>query len=105
ALLEAVADFASISLVNARLFRALEQTAEAARGDVKRQNALVEGMREKVAEEVQAAIYPLNLVMTEMPGNLNNEQKQALQSVQAALLRITRAAEKTVPAEAALRKT
>lgn len=104
ALLEAVADFASISLVNARLFRAFEQTAEAARGDVKRQNALLENLREKVAEEVQAAVYPLNLVLTEMPGNLNEEQKQALQSVQVALQRVTRAAEKTMPSEAALRK-
>jgi hypothetical protein len=100
-----VADFASISLVNARLFRAYEQTAEAARGDVKRQNAMLEGLREKLAQEVQTAIYPLNLVLTEMPGNLNNDQKQALQSVQTALQRLTRAAEKTVPAaEAALRK-
>jgi DNA-binding response OmpR family regulator len=103
-LLEAVADFASISLVNSRLFRAYEQTAEAARGDVKRQNAMLEALREKVAEEVQAAFYPLNLVLTEMPGNLNVEQKQALQTVQGALQRITRSAEKTVPAEAALRK-
>jgi DNA-binding response OmpR family regulator len=104
-LLQAVADFASISLVNARLFRAYEQTAEAARGDVKRQNAMLEGLREKLAQEVQTAIYPLNLVLTEMPGNLNNDQKQALQSVQTALQRLTRAAEKTVPAaEAALRK-
>jgi DNA-binding response OmpR family regulator len=97
-LLEAVADFASISLVNSRLFRALEQTAEAARGDVKRQNALLEALRERVAEDLQAAIYPLNLVLTEMPGNLNDEQKQALQSVQAALQRVTRAAERTTPA-------
>lgn len=104
ALLEAVADFASISLVNARLFRAFEQTAEAARGDVKRQNALLENLREKVAEEVQAAVYPLNLVLTEMPGNLNEEQKQALQSVQSALQRVTRAAEKTMPSEAAVPK-
>lgn len=103
-LLQAVADFASISLVNTRLFRAFEYNAEAARGDVKRQNVLLESMREKVAEEVQAAIYPLNLVLTEMPGSLNEEQKQALQSVLSALQRITRAAERTVPAEATPRK-
>jgi K+-sensing histidine kinase KdpD len=103
-LLQAVADFASISLVNSRLFRAFEQNAEASRTDVKRQNAMLESLRERLAEEVQAAIYPLNLVLTEMPGTLNNEQKQALQTVQSALQRLTRAAEKTIPSEALVRK-
>ena len=97
ALLEAVADFASTSLVNARLFRALEQSAEAARESEKRQNAALESMRAAVAKELQAAGYPLNLVLTEMPGTLNNEQKQALHSVQEALNRLTRASEKSVP--------
>ncbi len=94
-LLEAVADFASTSLVNARLFRALEQSAEAARDSEKRQNALLETIRETVAKELQAAGYPLNLVLTEMPGALNNEQKQALASVQEALTRLNRVAEKS----------
>lgn len=98
-LLEAVADFASTSLVNASLFRALEQSAEAARAGEKRQNAQLESMREAAAEELQAASYPLNLVLTEMPGSLNNEQKQALLSVQGALSRLTRAAEKNFPVE------
>lgn len=96
-LLEAVSDFASTSLVNASLFRALEQAAEAARAGEKRQNALLENMRSATAEEVQAASYPLNLVLTETPGNLNDKQKQALLSVQGALSRLTRAAQKTHP--------
>ncbi len=41
-LLEAVADYASISLVNARLFRALEQAAESAKSGEWQQNALLE---------------------------------------------------------------
>ena len=97
ALLEAVSDFASTSLVNARLFRALEQSAEAARDSEKRQNLALENIRTAVAKELQAAGYPLNLVLTEMPGTLNNEQKQALHSVQEALNRLTRASEKSVP--------
>ena len=96
ALLEAVADFASTSLVNARLFRALEQSAEAARESEKRQNAALESMRAAVAKELQAAGYPLNLVLTEMPGSLNNEQKQALLSVQDAINRLARASEKSL---------
>lgn len=94
ALLEAVSDFTSTSLVNARLFRALEQSAEAARDGEKRQNIVLESMREAVMKELQAASYPLNLVLTEMPGTLNSEQKQALISVQEAILRLTRASDK-----------
>jgi len=99
-LLEAIADFASTSLVNARLFRALEQSAQKARDGEKQQNALLERMRAAVVNEVQAAGYPLNLVLTEKPGKLNEAQKQALQSTKEALQRLTRAAEKTVPSAA-----
>jgi GAF domain-containing protein len=93
-LLEAVADYSSISLVNARLFHALEQTSESARtGDTQKIVAL-DSIRRLIRDEVQAANYPLNLVMTEMPGSLNGEQKQALASVQGALQRLLAAAEK-----------
>ena len=47
-LLEAVVDYASISLVNARLFRALEETAETAHSGAKQQNALLESVRDAV---------------------------------------------------------
>ncbi|MCC7118277.1 MAG: response regulator [Anaerolineales bacterium] len=94
-LLEAVADYSSISLVNARLFHALEQTTETARtGDTQRVVAL-DAIRKLVKDEVQAATYPLNLVMTEMPGALNLEQRQALESVQAGLVRLAALVEKT----------
>lgn len=87
-LLEAVADYSSISLVNARLFHALEQTSESARsGDTQRVVAL-DSIHNLIKEEVQAATYPLNLVLTEMPGPLNGEQRKALESVQAALQRL-----------------
>jgi GAF domain-containing protein len=95
-LLEAMADYASISLVNARLFRALEQTAENARIGERHRHATLESMREAIHGELQAAGYPLNLVLTEMPGALNAEQKKALESVQAALSRLSRSSEKTV---------
>lgn len=95
-MLEAMADYASISLVNARLFRALEQTAENARAGEKRRQAALETLRETIQGEVQAAVYPLNLLLTEMPGALNEEQKKALESVQAAMQRLTRSSEKTI---------
>lgn len=95
-MLEAMADYASISMVNARLFRALEQAVENARAGEKHRHTALETLRETIHSEVQAALYPLNLVLTEMPGTLNPEQKKALTSVQAALQRLSRSSEKTV---------
>ncbi len=95
-MLEAMADYASISLVNARLFRALEQTAENARAGEKHRHAALESIREAIQGEVQAATYPLHLVLTEMPGALNAEQKKALESVQTALQRLSRSSEQTI---------
>lgn len=100
AMLEAMADYASISLVNARLFRALQQNAESARINEKHRYATLESVRNSIRSEVQAASYPLNFVLTEMPGALNPEQKKALESVQAALQSLSRSSEKTiVPAQ------
>lgn len=96
-LLEAVVDYASISLVNARLFRAIQQTAEAAHHGAKQQNALLEAVRDAVREEVQAARYPLELLQTQKAGPLTDEQIQALKTAQAALQRLARVTEKTVP--------
>jgi len=93
-LLEAIADFASISLVNARLFQALEQTADSGNPGNKKYHEMLESFRESALAEVKAATNPLNLVLTEMPGSLNPEQKKALESVQNALVRLTHSAEK-----------
>ncbi|HMA08746.1 MAG TPA: response regulator, partial [Ramlibacter sp.] len=98
-LLEAVADFASISLVNARLFRAVEQTAEAARTTDKSRHMMLESLREAIRGEIQAATYPLEAVLSGESGPLTREQQQALKTVQGALQKLARTAEKTVPAE------
>jgi len=96
-LLEAVSDYASISLVNARLFRALSDSAGAAKEREKQQNALLENMRSSISEELQAAVHPIDLLLTGKPGSLTDEQRQALQTSRAALQRLARAAEKTTP--------
>lgn len=96
-LLEAVADYASISLVNARLFRALEQTAEAAKSRAQQQNALLESVRDSVNEEMHAARDSLGLLMDQKTGPLTERQRQALGKTQAALQRLARITEKTVP--------
>jgi DNA-binding response OmpR family regulator len=96
-LLEAVADYASISLVNARLFRALNTTMQTSRENEKRQNALFESIRSSVAEDLKSATYPIDLLLTEMTGNLSDHQREALKTARAALQRMARAAEKTTP--------
>jgi DNA-binding response OmpR family regulator len=92
-LLEAMADYTSISLVNARLFHALEKTAETVRTGESSLSATLESVRTSILNEVQVAGYPLNFVLTEMPGPLTPEQRQALESVQVALQRIARFSE------------
>jgi DNA-binding response OmpR family regulator len=96
-LLEAISDYASISLVNARLFRALNSSAQTSVEGEKRQNALLESLRESVADELKSAAYPIELLLTGRAGNLTDIQRQALQSTRAALQRLARAAEKTTP--------
>jgi len=96
-LLEAVADYASISLVNARLFRALNSSVQASKEGERRQNALLEAVRSSITEELQAALYPIELLLTERTGNLSEPQRQALQTARAALQRLGRAAERTTP--------
>jgi len=88
-LLEAVADYASISLVNERLFRAIEHAAESARTGEKQQNALVTSLRESVQTELQGIMYPLGLIMTGKTGALTAEQRQALASTEAAIRRLS----------------
>ena len=96
-LLEAVADYASISLVNARLFRAIEQTAEAASSGARQRNALLEAVRESVRDEVQAAKQPIELMLAMKAGPLTEQQREMLHSAQVALQRLSRVTEKTVP--------
>jgi DNA-binding response OmpR family regulator len=99
-LLEAVADFASISLVNARLFRAVGQTTEAAKLNEKTRNAMLESLRESIREEMQVIMYPLEALISGKSGPLTEVQEQALKTVQNSLQRLSRSAEKTIPPSA-----
>ena len=96
-LLEAVADYASISLVNARLFRVLTSSMQMSKEGEKRQNALFESVRSSITEELQAAIYPIDLLLAQKAEPLTEHQRQALQTARAALQRLARATEKTIP--------
>ena len=96
-LLETVADYASISLVNERLFRALAQTAESARAGEKHQNALFESLRRVAYNELQTMRYPLSLIMTGKTGDLTDEQREALTACEAALDRLAGSIQRTTP--------
>lgn len=96
-LLEAVADYASLYLVNTRLFRALNDTRQVSREVEKRQNAAVQSIRGAIMEDLKAATYPIDLLLTEMTGNLSGHQREALKTARAALQRMARASEKTTP--------
>lgn len=88
-LLEAVADYASISLVNERLFHAIEKNAEAARAGEKQQNALFQSLRSAVQKDLDGVLYPLGLMLTGKTGPLNAEQRKALASANAAAQKLS----------------
>ncbi len=98
-LLQAIADFASISIVHARLFRAIEESGEAARLTEQSRVAIVESMRQSVRDELQTARYPLEDLLAGRAGPLSREQQRALVAVQSALERLARSSEKTIPPE------
>jgi len=88
-LLEAVADYASISLVNERLFRVVERNAEAARTGEKQQNALFRSLKQAVQKDLDGVLYPLGLMLTGKTGPLNAEQRKALASANAAAQKLS----------------
>jgi DNA-binding response OmpR family regulator len=87
-LLEAIADYASISLVNSRLFRAVAHSAEQAKAGEQRKYEALQQLRQETQSVLQSAIYPLEVVLGEKIGPLNDEQKQALTTIQSALKRL-----------------
>ncbi len=95
-LLEAAADFASISLVNAQLFRAIDETTGAAKSSEKNRNAMFESLRESIRDEMQVSMYPLEALISGQSGPLTKEQEQALKTIQNSLHRLSRSAEKTI---------
>ena len=87
-LVGAVADYASISLVNARLFKAISLTAEAAQQGEKRKYELLQTISQEAQSTLQTAAYPLDLMLAEKMGPLSPEQKQALGAIQSAMRKL-----------------
>lgn len=96
-LLEAICDYVSISLLNARLFQALNNSVHSSKEGENRQNALLESVRNSIAEELRSVIEPVDLLLAGKIDSITDAQRQALRGARAALQRLTRAVEKTTP--------
>jgi GAF domain-containing protein len=86
-LLEAVADYASVSLVNARLFRALKESVEIARAGEKYRLEQLLRTQQELHSLIQPVTYPVELLLTGKMGKLTSEQQLALKAIQSALTR------------------
>jgi len=87
-LLEAITDYASISLINAQLFRALSHSVEAAKAGEQSKIDELDQFRKEVQSTIQIIGFPLDLVLTEKTGPMTAQQKQALETVQAGIRRL-----------------
>lgn len=92
-LLEAVADYVSISLVNAHLFRALKDTADSARAAEKRNSELLAKLRAEVKGQMQPVTYPIELLLSGRMGTLTEEQQQAMIVIREAYQRVLKSVE------------
>lgn len=88
-LLEAVADYASISLVNASLFRALEdrarsmqQAAEAAKSNEQRKDDLIKNIRTDISPTLANASKNIESLIVGEGARLNATQKGVLNTIQ-----------------------
>ncbi len=84
-MLEAVADYASISLMNAQLFRTLEQRARTLQEAVKHareseriKDGLIQTLREDMRQPVFAIKHEIDHLLKSQLGELNEEQIAAL---------------------------
>jgi len=86
-LLEAVADYASISLVNTHLFRALQEGADNKQAGEKKKDEQLQEFQQEMQSVLQSATTPIDLLLTGKIGKLSAEQKNALETAQSALKR------------------
>ena len=93
----AIADYASISMVNVRLFRALAQNVDAAQSAAKQKNEMLQTVRQEVQSTLTSTLYPIDLILSEKMGPLTAEQKQALGSAQTSLKKLVFQVNQQIP--------
>jgi DNA-binding response OmpR family regulator len=104
ALLEAIADFASISLVNARLFQALEETAESVLDSEQQRYSVLASVRGAVRSEIRPVSATLESLLDGRLGKLSGKQRKAIETMQKRLKNLSHVAEHLMSPSAALKK-
>jgi DNA-binding response OmpR family regulator len=93
-LLEAVADYLSISLVNARLFGAFNSSVRATRDAETRQAAFLKSLHGQLIKDLKSAVQPIDLMLAEKTGKLSDAQGEALKTTRMALQQLARTVER-----------
>lgn len=96
-LLGAVGDYASISMVNTKLFQALQEKARHSQAGSQENNLIFNKLRKDLQVELKSALFSLRLLEDEKLGSLTSDQQEALRNALAALARLGKKAEKTIP--------
>jgi FixJ family two-component response regulator len=96
ALLESMADYASISIVNARLFRALEERAHSLQDAVKRAQAsecskdeMLSKIQQELFDPLSSARTSINALLIDPDLKINNAQRELIGSTQDKLLHMS----------------
>lgn len=99
-LLEAVSDYASISLVNSRLFRALEERARSLQKTVDHaeageqiKNDLLRAVSKELRQPLESATRSINQLLVGQNGKINPDQRRNLTSAQEQLLEMAKVVE------------
>jgi DNA-binding response OmpR family regulator len=92
-LLEAVADYASISLVTARLFGTLNSSIQAAKETEQRQADFLKSFHSQLVKDLKSAVQPIDFMLAEKTGELSAPQRDALMTARTALQRLARTVE------------
>jgi DNA-binding response OmpR family regulator len=86
-LLEAMADYTSISIVNTHLFRALQDGVGTGQAADRKKDGRFQEIQEELQSLLQSATYPVDILLTGKAGELLPEQQKALKTTQTTLKR------------------
>ena len=96
-MLEALADFAAISLAHDRLLKAVEGAEAAARRTEHVHKASLESLRASIRDEYRVSLHPLDDVLAAQSRGLSREQQQAVRAVRKSLERLAHSADTATP--------
>ncbi len=96
-LAETIADYASISLVNSRLFHALSRNTEASHQRDKQNNDLIQNLGQDVQSVILNSLQPLDYVLSSKAGPLNANQQKALEATQTFLQQLVTSLQQRFP--------